>query len=196
MREARLAPRPTTEAVPPGGGPAVPARGRLGPVAQIGLFRAFWNFMRDPNATLAGKSFIVMVFLYVVSPIDLVPELFVPWFGWLDDLGMAAIAAAYLSSALGPYRTKPAPELLAASTKPLPPMPFTHRGGPRESRLPAPPGRKPWAAMAKVGSAANSGTTCGFSRPVRAPSELSRAGHGRFHCPRFSNRVALPRASA
>ena len=118
MREARLAPRPSTDVVPPGGPQAVPARGRLGPVAQIGLFRAFWNFMRDPNATLAGKSFIVMVFLYVVSPIDLVPELAMPLVGWLDDLGMAAIAAAYLSSALGPYRTKAAPELPEAAPKP------------------------------------------------------------------------------
>ena len=111
MSESRLAPRPTSETAVPGGDAAIPVRGRPGPVAHIGLFRAFWNFMRDPNATVAGKAFIVAVFLYVVSPIDLVPELAMPLVGWLDDLGFAAVAAAYLASALGPYRAQASPAL-------------------------------------------------------------------------------------
>ena len=111
MSDSRLAPRPTTETAVPGGVAAIPARGRPGPVAHIGLFRACWNFMKDPNATIVGKTFIVAVFLYVVSPIDFVPELAMPVVGWLDDLGFAAIAAGYLATVLGPYRTKPVGEL-------------------------------------------------------------------------------------
>ena len=56
MSESRLAPRPTSETAVPGGDAAIPVRGRPGPVAHIGLFRAFWNFMRDPNATVAGPQ--------------------------------------------------------------------------------------------------------------------------------------------
>jgi hypothetical protein len=129
MSDARLAPRPTAsstsgstsgEALVPGAGAGLPLapRGRPGPIAHIGLFRAFWNFMRDPNATLVGKTFIVAVFLYVVSPIDFVPELAMPMVGFLDDLGMAAIAAGYLATVLGPYRTAPGPVLPAKSDPP------------------------------------------------------------------------------
>lgn len=126
MSDARLAPRPTSSAAvssPSGAGEgaagvAIPARGRPGPVAHIGLFRAFYNFMRDPNATPVGKLFIVAVFLYVVSPIDFVPELAMPMVGFLDDLGMAAVAAGYLATVLGPYRTAPGPVLPANSEPP------------------------------------------------------------------------------
>lgn len=41
----------------------------------------------------------VLVLAYVLSPIDLIPEAFVPVVGWLDDLGILAWAvASYMRS--------------------------------------------------------------------------------------------------
>jgi uncharacterized membrane protein YkvA (DUF1232 family) len=79
------------------------AGGRPIPPAKIGLFKAFYQFMTDSRASLPGKLFIVAVFLYVIMPIDFIPDV-APIIGWLDDLGLAGLAVAYLSSALGPYR--------------------------------------------------------------------------------------------
>jgi len=40
----------------------------------------------------------VLALVYLVWPVDLVPD-FAPVIGWLDDLGIAALAIAYLASA-------------------------------------------------------------------------------------------------
>lgn len=42
---------------------------------------------------------------YVVWPADLIPD--VPLIGWLDDLGVASLAAAWLGRVLGRYREEP-----------------------------------------------------------------------------------------
>lgn len=77
-------------------------RGRDG-LVRIGRARAFVRYLRDPSASFLGKSMLVVVAAYVVWPADLVPD--VPFIGWLDDLGVVAVAMAWLSRVLERYRT-------------------------------------------------------------------------------------------
>lgn len=57
----------------------------------FGLIR----FMRDPKADWKPKAAIGLAVLYLIWPIDLVPDL-APIIGWLDDIGITALAIAYL----------------------------------------------------------------------------------------------------
>ncbi len=73
----------------------------------IGRARALVRYFRDPSASLFGKLFVLAAVVYVVCPIDLIPD--VPIVGWLDDLGVASLAAAWLSRVIGRYREAPPP---------------------------------------------------------------------------------------
>ena len=43
-----------------------------------------WAVLRDPRATRAAKLVTLLAALYVISPIDFVPDA-IPVLGWLDD---------------------------------------------------------------------------------------------------------------
>lgn len=57
--------------------------GRLLTVFRKELMLA-WAVLRDPRSPKAAKLFTVLAALYVVSPIDFVPDT-IPILGWLDD---------------------------------------------------------------------------------------------------------------
>lgn len=57
--------------------------GRLLTVFRKELMLA-WAVLRDPRSPKAAKLFTVLAALYVVSPIDFVPDT-IPVLGWLDD---------------------------------------------------------------------------------------------------------------
>ena len=52
------------------------------------------------------KLLFLLAALYVLLPVDAVPEV-VPVFGWLDDLGVAALAVAFLLRTVRPYEESP-----------------------------------------------------------------------------------------
>ena len=64
---------------------------------------AIWRFFRDPNGSKLGKLFVLAAVVYVIMPIDFVPDL-VPVVGWLDDLGVMALATFYLVRVAKQYR--------------------------------------------------------------------------------------------
>jgi uncharacterized membrane protein YkvA (DUF1232 family) len=72
---------------------------------SIGRARALVRYFKDPQAGWFGKLFVLAAVVYVVCPIDLIPD--VPIVGWLDDLGVASIAAAWLAKVIGRYRQMP-----------------------------------------------------------------------------------------
>ncbi len=82
---------------------------------RVGRARALVRYFRDPSASLFGKLFVFLAAAYVVWPADLVPD--VPLIGWLDDLGVASLAAAWLGRVSGRYRT---PDAIDESAAPLP----------------------------------------------------------------------------
>ncbi|HEY3357625.1 MAG TPA: YkvA family protein [Polyangia bacterium] len=72
-------------------------------VPRLGHLRALGRFFKDPSASLWGKGFVVLAVAYVISPLDLIPDV-IPVLGWLDDIGVIAIALGYLGRVLERYR--------------------------------------------------------------------------------------------
>jgi uncharacterized membrane protein YkvA (DUF1232 family) len=62
-------------------------------------------FLRDESGALWKKALLMLSVLYVVFPVDLVPDL-IPIWGWLDDAGVMTFAAMFLSWAVAPYDGK------------------------------------------------------------------------------------------
>jgi uncharacterized membrane protein YkvA (DUF1232 family) len=77
-------------------------RSHLAP--KISWFRALGRYYRDPSASTLGKLVIVLALVYVVVPVDLIPD--VPVVGWLDDLGVMGLATAWLARVVSRYRTR------------------------------------------------------------------------------------------
>lgn len=69
---------------------------------RIGRARALVPYFRDPSASVLGKLFVLATVAYVIWPVDLIPD--VPIVGWLDDLGFATLATAWLARVVGRYR--------------------------------------------------------------------------------------------
>lgn len=76
---------------------------RVGAPAAVGLLPGIFRFFRDREASLAGKAFVVLAIGYIVFPADAVPDV-LPIVGWLDDLGVAGVAFAYLHRVASRYR--------------------------------------------------------------------------------------------
>lgn len=65
------------------------------------------RFFLNPRAGFWAKLFLVLAVIYVVMPIDLVPDVIVV-VGWLDDLAAVLGATTALMLALKRYRTEQA----------------------------------------------------------------------------------------
>lgn len=76
---------------------------------RIGRLRALARYFRDPEASVLGKLFVFAALVYVIVPVDLIPD--VPLVGWLDDLGVASLAAAWVARKVARYRDAPDAEV-------------------------------------------------------------------------------------
>ncbi|MFA5185052.1 MAG: DUF1232 domain-containing protein [Patescibacteria group bacterium] len=65
-------------------------------------FGNIWRFIRDPKSDWKPKVMVVLAIVYLVWPLDLMPDL-VPLLGWLDDLGLDVVAIWYLMHATNTY---------------------------------------------------------------------------------------------
>lgn len=68
---------------------------------ELGLL---WRAFREPHTPLHLKALMLLVPLYLVSPIDLIPD-FLPLVGWLDDFVVIPMLVSWIVSML----PKPAP---------------------------------------------------------------------------------------
>lgn len=73
-------------------------------VPVLGDFLALSRLVRDASQPAWLKVFIAIALVYVVSPVDAMPELVAPLVGWLDDLGLLLALRVGLSRRLEPYR--------------------------------------------------------------------------------------------
>ena len=72
-------------------------------LARIGRARALYRYFRDPAASVFGKLFVLAALIYVVSPVDAIPDV-IPVVGWLDDVGVMSLAVAWMWRVVGRYR--------------------------------------------------------------------------------------------
>lgn len=59
--------------------------------ALILRLRLSWRLLRDPRVPIAAKLIPLAAVVYILSPLDLIPDVFV-LLGQLDDLGIAIAA--------------------------------------------------------------------------------------------------------
>ena len=65
-----------------------------------------WNnlikFLLDSKSDWKPKMAVILAIIYIIWPIDLVPD-FAPILGWLDDIGFTMFVTAYLLQAVNKY---------------------------------------------------------------------------------------------
>ena len=67
--------------------------------------RQLWDHLNSGKVTTTEKVIIVAALLYLISPVDLIPDA-VPVLGWLDDLGVAAYALNFVLDRLDSGKKK------------------------------------------------------------------------------------------
>jgi len=64
-----------------------------------------WKLVKDPEAAWKSKALAIGALLYVISPIDAIPD-FIPVFGLGDDVSVVLLAVASLANELNKYAIK------------------------------------------------------------------------------------------
>jgi hypothetical protein len=74
-----------------------------GPVAKVwDKVQRLWALIKDPNAGWGSKALAIAALIYLISPLDAIPDL-IPVLGLTDDAGVIIAAAAKLASDLRKY---------------------------------------------------------------------------------------------
>ncbi|MDI3281627.1 MAG: DUF1232 domain-containing protein [Bacillota bacterium] len=92
----------------PGEGFRGPIAGDAAPPPSLtfwGRLRRFLHYFLDPAVPWTSKALVLGGLLYVLLPLDLVPDLF-PLLGWLDDAAVVALVWSFLSQELQRYRPR------------------------------------------------------------------------------------------
>lgn len=58
-------------------------------------FRSFTRYLKSPRVTLWRKLLALFAVVYLVSPVDAVPDV-LPILGWLDDVGVLSAVGFFL----------------------------------------------------------------------------------------------------
>lgn len=58
-----------------------------------------WSYFISGSCSATNKMLVMGALIYLVSPIDLVPD-YIPVIGWLDDVGVATAVLAFLNGKL------------------------------------------------------------------------------------------------
>ena len=74
------------------------ARRKAGMFTLLRRPRAMFRFLTDGTAPWFPRLLAVFTVLYLVSPLDLIPDV-IPIVGWLDDIGFLSFAIAYVAAA-------------------------------------------------------------------------------------------------
>jgi len=67
----------------------------------LGMLKDSWNGVYELNKT--SLAIIVGSLLYVVSPLDAIPDV-IPVLGWLDDIAIVGLAMSRLNSVIKDYK--------------------------------------------------------------------------------------------
>jgi len=64
--------------------------------------KLYWRLFTDRRVPLRAKAVLLAAVLYVLDPVDFLPELLFPFFGLLDDLAVVIFAARWFISLCPP----------------------------------------------------------------------------------------------
>jgi uncharacterized membrane protein YkvA (DUF1232 family) len=64
--------------------------------------RLYWRLFKDPRVPLRAKALCIAAVFYILSPLDLFPDLLLPFFGVLDDLTVLVLTARWFISLCPP----------------------------------------------------------------------------------------------
>lgn len=86
----------------PAGGPRIGARRTItGALRDIPHYlRLLWGLARDSRVAAVDKLLVVAAALYIISPIDVIPD-FIPFLGQVDDLYLVILALQRMVSRAG-----------------------------------------------------------------------------------------------
>jgi uncharacterized membrane protein YkvA (DUF1232 family) len=65
-------------------------------------FKLFWRLIKDSRVSLFPKVIFILSLIYFISPLDFLPELFNPVFGYCDDVLLFIWAARFFIKAVPP----------------------------------------------------------------------------------------------
>ena len=63
-------------------------------LSRTGLLRVVMRLMMDRRVPIRAKVAVPLALVYLISPIDFVPD-FIPFQGWVDDIIAITLATAY-----------------------------------------------------------------------------------------------------
>ncbi|MGZ3422801.1 MAG: YkvA family protein [Polyangiales bacterium] len=89
---------------------------RFGALSVLTHPRAFVRFLRDGQAPLFPRLLALFAVLYVIMPIDLIPDT-IPIVGWMDDIGIIGLVLAWTARHVQRYAE---PALPAPAPPPAP----------------------------------------------------------------------------
>lgn len=79
---------------------------KKGPIAKIwDEVISLWQMVKDPTVAWGSKALAIGALLYLVSPVDAIPDL-IPFLGLTDDIGIITSVVATLSISLKKYKKK------------------------------------------------------------------------------------------
>jgi uncharacterized membrane protein YkvA (DUF1232 family) len=74
-----------------------------------GMGSRFFRYLADGRVPLWKKLAGLLAVLYVLSPVDAIPD-FIPIVGWLDDLGVLSAAAFWMMRQVQHYHPEARPD--------------------------------------------------------------------------------------
>ena len=88
-----------------------------GPMVKIwDKVQVLWKFIKDPDVAWGKKATAIGSLIYLISPLDAVPD-FIPAGGLLDDVAVILFVAQMLAESLTAYTADSAPESAADDAK-------------------------------------------------------------------------------
>jgi len=61
------------------------------------------KYISDPKVPILKKALLLFPLIYIISPLDLVPEILLPFIGWLDDTAIALVVWNYMFNLINKY---------------------------------------------------------------------------------------------
>jgi uncharacterized membrane protein YkvA (DUF1232 family) len=82
---------------------------------KLGRIRRLLDVLGNPDTPKLPRLAVLAAIVYLIWPVDLVPDYLVPVFGFIDDLVVLWLSLAWL------FRSAPRPDVSSSDIEPPPP---------------------------------------------------------------------------